>query len=156
MNTSVKLQLNSLEALEKLIGGDTQLELELRSSIVQEFTKRHLKALADQAMIQQSIPVINSYIRAEFFNVTKQGYSTSSAFKQEVEGHIRLLVERQIQQTVTEIVEESIGNGNVREQIEQALQKAVRNIEQHLEPDVLKSRLERMVDAKIKDKLGLK
>ena len=41
----MKIQINSLEALERLIGGDTQVEIEIRNSIVQEFTKKYLKSL---------------------------------------------------------------------------------------------------------------
>ena len=40
---STKIQINSLEALERLIGGDTELEIEVRNSIVQEFAKKYLK-----------------------------------------------------------------------------------------------------------------
>jgi hypothetical protein len=44
----MRLELN-LPALERLIGGDTELELELRKQIIQEFAKRHLKEEADKA-----------------------------------------------------------------------------------------------------------
>jgi hypothetical protein len=46
MSQPVKIQINSLEALERLIGGDSELEIEIRSSIVQEFSKKHLKSIA--------------------------------------------------------------------------------------------------------------
>lgn len=45
---STKIQINSLEALERLIGNDTELEIEIRNSIVQEFTKKHLKVIANE------------------------------------------------------------------------------------------------------------
>jgi len=44
---SIKIQLNSIEALERLIGGDNKIELEIRNNIVQEFTKRRLKSLVN-------------------------------------------------------------------------------------------------------------
>jgi hypothetical protein len=37
---SVKIQINSLEALERLIGNDNNLEIDIRNSIVQNFTKK--------------------------------------------------------------------------------------------------------------------
>ena len=58
---SIKIQINSLEALERLIGGDSELEIDIRNSVVQEFAKKHLKALAqnfcfkDQSKINQLI-----------------------------------------------------------------------------------------------------
>lgn len=42
---TVQLSLN-LPALEHLIGGDSQVEVELRKSVVQEFAKRHLTSVA--------------------------------------------------------------------------------------------------------------
>lgn len=38
----MKIQINSLEALERLIGGDTELEIDIRNSIVHKFTQKHL------------------------------------------------------------------------------------------------------------------
>jgi hypothetical protein len=43
---SIKLQINSLDALERLIGGDNEVELELRNWVVQAFAKKHLKIAA--------------------------------------------------------------------------------------------------------------
>ena len=45
--SEITLQINSVEAVERLIGGDETMELSLRNSIVQEFAKRHLKAIAN-------------------------------------------------------------------------------------------------------------
>ena len=42
---SVTIQINSLEALERLIGNDAELEINIRNAIVQKFTKKHLKAI---------------------------------------------------------------------------------------------------------------
>jgi len=51
----MKIQINSLEALERLIGGDTQVEIEIRNSIVQEFTKKYLKALVNETIASEVI-----------------------------------------------------------------------------------------------------
>lgn len=45
MSQNTKIQINSLAALERLIGGDTALELELRSSVAAAFAEKHLKNL---------------------------------------------------------------------------------------------------------------
>ena len=44
---STKIQINSLDALERLIGGDTELEIEVRNSVIQKFAEKHLKPLAN-------------------------------------------------------------------------------------------------------------
>jgi len=56
MNTNetkkIKLTLDS-SALDRLLGGDTELELELRQSIACQFAKRHLKPLINCSEIAQ-------------------------------------------------------------------------------------------------------
>jgi len=47
---SLKIQIASLAALERLIGGDSTIEIEIRNSIVQNFANKHLKALAGEAL----------------------------------------------------------------------------------------------------------
>lgn len=39
---ALTLQINSVQAIERLIGGDTAMELSLRHAVVAEFIKRHL------------------------------------------------------------------------------------------------------------------
>jgi hypothetical protein len=48
---SIKIQINSLKALERLIGGDNEIEIEIRNNIVQEFSKRYLKSIVSDRLI---------------------------------------------------------------------------------------------------------
>ena len=48
----VKIQINSLEALERLIGGDSELEIDIRRSVVANFTKKYLSDIAKEENIQ--------------------------------------------------------------------------------------------------------
>lgn len=52
---SIKIQINSLEALERLIGGDSELEIEIRNSIVQEFSRQYLKPIAITQQFQTTL-----------------------------------------------------------------------------------------------------
>lgn len=45
MKNNITIQLNSLEALERLIGSDDQLEIAVRNSVISTFTSKHLKGL---------------------------------------------------------------------------------------------------------------
>jgi hypothetical protein len=64
IETPVRMQLN-LPALERLLGGDTQMEVELRYQIVQEFAKRHLKAVAAEPAFEKIIESHRKVIDAE-------------------------------------------------------------------------------------------
>ena len=43
----MQIQINNLAALERLIGGDSELEFEIRNNIVQAFANKHLKPLVN-------------------------------------------------------------------------------------------------------------
>jgi hypothetical protein len=62
--SNLTIQINSLEALERLIGGDTAAEVDIRNSVVQKFTEKHLKALAGQPNIQAIADSIGTATRA--------------------------------------------------------------------------------------------
>jgi hypothetical protein len=64
---SVKIQINSLEALERLIGNDNELEIQIRGSIVQEFTKKHLRSLATTELVEGAKKSIAYLVKTEFF-----------------------------------------------------------------------------------------
>jgi hypothetical protein len=64
---STKIQINSLAALERLIGGEAETEIEIRNSVVQEFAKKHLRAIADQKL--------PTYIGALMQEVTKEAHA---------------------------------------------------------------------------------
>lgn len=55
------LQINSREALERLIGGDTQTEIEIRNSVVQSFAEKHLKPIVNSAPITDVIGQIKNH-----------------------------------------------------------------------------------------------
>lgn len=62
---SLTLQINSLEALEKLIGGDTQVEIDIRNNIVQAFAEKHLKSIASSDEIQKVLTATKLSIHEE-------------------------------------------------------------------------------------------
>jgi len=71
---SIKIQINSLEALERLIGGDNELELQIRTSIVHEFTNKHLKSLATSKLMKDTENAIMNEIENQFFDLLKVEY----------------------------------------------------------------------------------
>ena len=70
---SIKIQINSLEAVERLIGGDNEIEIQVRNSIVNDFTKRHLKGVVSEKMSKD----ISKAIENELLKEVKLGYGFS-------------------------------------------------------------------------------
>lgn len=57
----MRLELN-LPALERLIGGDTEIEMELRKQIVQTFAGKHLKDLAKDELFKAAVKETQLYV----------------------------------------------------------------------------------------------
>jgi uncharacterized membrane protein YheB (UPF0754 family) len=51
------------DAVERLIGGDTEIEVQVRNSIVQSFTKRYLKSIANSDEFKEIIEREKSVLR---------------------------------------------------------------------------------------------
>ena len=154
---SVKIQINSLEALERLIGGDSALEIKLRNSIVQDFTKRHLKALATDNLLLQMQRTIQEEVKKEFFENVKSGSygGTRSVLKKEVLDELKEQLKYEANRQLREVVQELIDFNKTNEEITKALDYSTGVILTELQSSVLEKRLNAMVDKKIKEKLGL-
>ena len=76
----MKLQINSLEALERLIGGDNEVELDLRNSVVQAFTNKHLRGLAESHAIVEGKRITEGLLKA----VTKEAIAALGLQETEV------------------------------------------------------------------------
>jgi hypothetical protein len=68
----VKLQINSLEALERLIGNDTDLELQLRQQVAAEFAKKYLKAIVQDEWFQKWMQSLKEELQKTFANMVKE------------------------------------------------------------------------------------
>lgn len=135
---STKIQINSLAALERLIGGDSETELEIRQSVVTEFVKKHLKGIADQQIV----------------------YSAAINLRNSIDEEIR----KQIAATIGEYQVSGYGarkffiNNNVKEEIQKHLTSAlIETIKESIEefvPNIsalVNAELNRRLDVKIKE-----
>jgi hypothetical protein len=93
--TDTKIQINSVAAIERLIGGDSEVELELRRSIVVEFSKRYLKeVVADPAIRKATNDILVGVQKsmAEQIAVVKtdwRGQIEKVTFPEEVQAEIK-------------------------------------------------------------------
>lgn len=154
---SVKIQINSLEALERLIGGDSSIELDIRNSIVQEFTRKHLKALANEEVVKNTGKAISEEIMNEFF--TKSGtnsWNTYYVLNEKGKDVLKSTVEREFSNMIRDIVKENLNIDKTRAEIDELLKKQSFYISAELTNSNLEDRLNSMVNTKLKEKLGIK
>lgn len=152
----IKIQINSVDALERLIGNDNDVEIELSGSIVQEFTKRHLKSLVDEGMLYKASAAIQGEIEKEFFTSEKIGYNNRLVFKANVLDDFKEKIKSYSATILRETFDEMLGITLTKELIEERLNIAADDIIGRLSDENLSKRLDRMVDQRLKERLGLK
>ena len=143
----MRLELN-LPALERLIGGDTELELHLRQQIVQEFAKRHLKAVAEKATYEAAVEAAKQYINAVAKEAFDVEHLATSHLWPTVGYRLRSLIENLVKESAQKIVDEALAKfiqhqshywrGEVRKAVEQEME---RQIEKEI-ADGIRKRLE--------------
>lgn len=153
---SIKIQINSLGALERLIGDDTQLEIEIRNSIVQEFAKKHLKAVAKEQLTRDLSVAIQAELRKEFFEEVKNGsWGTKTVFSMEILNQIKEKLRDTARLELAQIVRETVEEQKSYMAIMERLQSTADWITEQLGPQKLEDKLEKMVNERLKEKLGL-
>ena len=121
---STKIQINSLGALERLIGGDTEVEIEIRNSIVQEFAKKHLKGVISESLLASATRQAKEEIEDEFTTIRGSGNNSwvkptirvdvLNRFKQEM----RDQVQRELISIIQDVVAENKNIGEIEEQVD--------------------------------------
>lgn len=148
---SIKIQINDRSALERLIGGDSQLEIEARNNIVQDFAKKYLKVQIDYAIGSAAKETINQVLKEENYLDTKFYNTLTPQFKE--------VIKRQVDKYINELIFNNTVTSplisKLLETVELQIQQAANTITNQLSEKVLEGKLDRMVDAKIKQKLGL-
>jgi hypothetical protein len=132
----MKIQINNLEALERLIGGDTELEIEVRNSVVQDFAKKHLKCIAESPQIMVAVDAAKraaieeskKAIEANLGKFSNSGWNSSFSLNDKIKTEMKfsaeravgLLVEEKIMDAVKYYIESNSGK-YIEKRIEQGI-----------------------------------
>jgi hypothetical protein len=143
------LQINSLEALERLIGGDTQMEFDIRQSVVEAFCKKHLKSVTQEQSLKLVERSMIEQIKSEIF--VGNNYNTLQLpFKDQVKRYTDSIVDFQIKSLVDEKIK--LKSQELDKLIQERIDYQVREF-QNFNTDEM---IDKIVDKRIKEKLGLK
>lgn len=119
---STKIQINSLAALERLIGGDTELEIDLRRSVVEAFAKKHLKAVAMALPIEAEMKKLTDLAIMEAREVMSRvieehtgdpasrwvNSTTQMALNQDAKNRVRKIVRNQLEYEIRSEVQKIV------------------------------------------------
>lgn len=150
---SVKIQINSLEALERLIGGDNELEVELRTSIVQNFTNRHLKNIANEEIVKGASQAITRQLESMFFDIT-DGYYKKYELKDTARNKIKEVAEMTVNRIIREYVENMMEEF-IYSRFRKHLEDSAEWITDQIKEKMVEDKLDKLVTQKIKEKLNL-
>ena len=102
----------TLPALERLIAGDAELEVNLKQVIVAQFVERNLKGIANEAIVQAAAAATRAYID----EAAKQAFDIGNLtvghewptvgyrVKQIVETEVKAIINKTLEEVVTEYV----------------------------------------------------
>ena len=152
---STKIQINSIDALERLIGGDTDVEIEIRNSIVQEFAKKHLKAMVSHPLIAAAVQNAMAEVRREFMTIAGNSRWTEPVMRSNVLETFKVRMREQANEELHSIINNSVSENKRLQNIDAEIDMAANWILNQLAPEVLESRLNKMVDARLKERLGI-
>lgn len=130
------LQINNLEALERLIGGDSEVEVEIRNSVVQKFADKHLKALANSDMITKFCNSLGATIQKDLHEQANNQIGTIKtnwvgavekvtlhpSCKSEIESLVRTQVDDMIRKSVEDAIKFWANDAEIEKRVEKRME----------------------------------
>lgn len=126
------IQINNLEALERLIGGDSEVEVDIRNSVVQKFAEKHLKPLANSAPITSTLNAIKEEISRQIKDKCEKEIATfkndwygrisevklNQSIKSEIDSQVRNVVDTTVRNAVDEALKTWSNDAELKTRVE--------------------------------------
>ena len=152
----MKIQINSLEALERLIGGDSEVEIDIRNSVVQAFATKHLKAVVShhkiESLCRKTVEGIerdaSEKLTKEIGKIKKDGFgnTTGITLSKRVEEVLRFKTDVILSKYLQETVERSIEEWGGEKAIKEEVSRQVKNLTKKKIDDEVKLRLAKLYE----------
>lgn len=154
----MKVQINSLAALERLIGDDKEMEITVKSSIINEFAKSYIKSVANSEIVDTIKDAILEEVRkTDYFGLLTKGtsnnswsisYLLSKEAKELVRKQVRREVDQLISDTVAPIREELVND------IKSRLDSMSLSVSNCIREEIQKETIDKLVQKRLKDLFG--
>ena len=151
---NLTIQINNLSALERLIGGNSEVEIEVRNSVIQKFAEKHLKAMANCEPVTSTLKTIKEsilgYVKqkvdTEIATFKKDYYNNITEVKLNPAIHAEL--DRQIRSKmdtfVFETIQASVKKWSDEMKIDERIEKRVAYFTDEYIRDEVKKRIEKL------------
>lgn len=152
----MKIQINNLEALERLIGNDNEIEFEIRQSVVEAFSKKHLRSLANCEFSKAAENTIQAYLSKELLETVKLGnWTTEVRLKGEYAKAFDAAILRRVEEVIKGIVEKAIDASGHKDKLNRLIADRVNYITDQWSIINIERRIDAAVNEKIRKKFGL-
>lgn len=118
----MKIQINSKEALERLIGDDKEMEIAIKNTIIDRFAKQYLKSVANSEIVRELKVAVLAEVEAEVArHVERLPTYGISCFKArtELKEAIKNAAKEALRDLVKETIEEQMSD--VEKEVKQLL-----------------------------------
>lgn len=151
---NLTIQINNLSALERLIGGNSEVEIEVRNSVIQKFAEKHLKSMANCEPVTSTLKTIKEsilgYVKqkvdTEIATFKKDYYNNITEVKLNPAIHAEL--DRQIRSKmdtfVFETIQASVKKWSDEMKIDERIEKRVAYFTDEYIRDEVKKRIEKL------------
>ena len=153
--SGIKIQLNSPSALERLIGGETQLEIDIRNSIAQEFSQKYIKNIVSTQLQNIAANQIIEILKEEGYLQKTLLNNYKLVAGDHLNNILKVQVEKQVINTIADTVNLSEAMKNFTENVNKQIEASSNYITNQLTDRILEAKINKLVDEKIKQKLGL-
>lgn len=153
----MKIQINSLEALERLIGDDKEMEFAIKESILNGFAKKYLKSIANsEAMAEVATKVLKELKETGYYGILETRPSSSSIFpKSYLSDEAKKLICSEINREINSLIYSEVSKirETIVQDIESRLDSMALSVSQCIREEVQKETIEKLVQKKLKDLL---
>lgn len=146
-----KIQLNSKEALERLIGEDKELEFSIKNAIVNEFATKYLKGVAHSEIMQNAKLSVERYLRETDFC----GLMRMDKYRVPIPlDPLKEIVRKAVNDTINEVINEEMAKyaEDYYIELKSSIEKTVRDYLPQLTVESIKTR-SKLILTKMLDEL---
>lgn len=148
-------------ALDRLLGGDSELEIELRQQIADQFADKHLRSLLNNKVFNQWRKTlsteVDSAIQESLAKTTKQGWRRTVTLN----GDIRERIHEAVQEAAEEAIKKEVDNvvakvaTNYEKRAEERFARIERRVAGQVAEAVSEAKLDKLIDLGVQRRLDM-
>lgn len=142
----MKIQINSKEALERLIGDDKEMEIAIKNAVINQFAKQYLKSVANDEIIRE----LEAAVLVEVDTAIKRHVERTPAY-----GMSRFKASPELKEAIQNATKEAL-----RELVKEAIEERMSDVEKEVKEllgyklDIICNKVsERNIDRLVQSKL---